>query len=126
MQYLATFLASVWTYRAVRAALAVAFIAAGALKLADLHTFVLTIKAFGVLPTDSVKPVAAVLPVLEILGGGLLLCDAPGGLTIVGALLLLFIGVVINAIRQGLDIDCGCYGPGDVEGQVYHGLWPTL
>ncbi len=117
---------SIWTYRAVRTALGLAFVVAGVLKLSDVRAFVLTIKAFGVLPTDSVKAVAVGLPVLEIAGGALLVLDLPGGLAIVGGLLLLFVGVVANAIRQGLDIDCGCYGPEDPEGQVYHGLWPTL
>lgn len=119
-------LASVWTYRAIRVALAVAFLAAEAIKLADVHAFAQTIKAFAILPTDSVPPVAVALPVLEIVGGLLLLGDAPAGLALVGGLLLLFIGVLVNAIRQGLAIDCGCYGPGDPEGAVYHGLWPTL
>ena len=126
MKQLATILASVWTYRTVRIALAVAFLAAAGLKLADVHAFVLTIKAFAILPTDSVKPAAYGLLALEILGGGLLLCNVRGGLAIIGFLLFLFIGVIVNAIRQGLDIDCGCYGPGDIEGEVYHGLWPTL
>lgn len=126
MRTITALLAWPWTSRAVRAALAVAFIAAGALKLADVPAFVLTIKAFAVLPTGLVKPVALALPVLEIGGGILLLLDAPGGLAVIGSLLLLFIGVIVNAIRQGLAIDCGCYGPGDIEGQVYHGLWPTL
>jgi hypothetical protein len=126
MRHTIPLLSSVWSYRAVRIVLAVAFIMAGAFKLADLHAFVLTIKAFAILPTGIVKPVAVALPVLEIIGGLLLVCDAPGGLAIIGGLLLLFIGVVANAIRQGLAIDCGCYGPGDPEGAVYHGLWPTL
>lgn len=119
-------LASVWLSRAVRAALAVAFLAAGTLKLADVHAFALTIKAFAILPPATVAPVAVALPVLEILGGLLLLCNAPAGIFLIGGLLLLFIGIVANAIRQGLAIDCGCYGPGDPEGEVYHSLWPTL
>jgi len=126
MRTIVALLASPWSYRAVRAALAAAFIVAGTLKLADVHAFVLTIKAFAILPTALVKPLALALPALEIVGGVLLLIDAPGGLAIVGSLLLLFIGVVAHALRQGLAIDCGCYGPDDVEGQVYHGLWPTL
>lgn len=124
--YHRTLFTSVWSYRAVRLALAIAFIVAGVLKLADTHAFGLTIKAFAILPTDAVTPVALLLPILEIVGGVLLALDRPGGLAIVGGLLLLFIGVVGNAIRQGLDIDCGCYGPGDPEGAVYHGLHTTL
>lgn len=126
MRYLILLLASPWSYRAVRATLAASFIAAGVLKLTDVHAFVLTIEAFAILPTDWVKPAALALPGLEIVGGLLLLVDARGGLAVIGSLLLLFIAVVVNAIRQGLAIDCGCYGPGDIEGQVYHGLWPTL
>ena len=126
MRTIAALLASPWSSRAVRAALAVSFLVAGTLKLADVRSFVLTIKAFAILPTDLVKPMAVAMPVLEIIGGLLLLFDIPGGLAIVGGLLFLFIAVIVNALRQGLDIDCGCYGPGDIEGQVYHGLWPTL
>ncbi|WP_300158845.1 MauE/DoxX family redox-associated membrane protein [Solidesulfovibrio sp.] len=126
MRHLRSLLASVWTYRVVRAVLAAAFIVAGVLKLADVRAFALTIKAFAILPTDLVYPLAVGLPALEIVGGVLLLLGAPGGLAIIGGLLVLFVGVVVNAIRQGLDIDCGCYGPGDPEGEVYHGLWPTL
>lgn len=126
MRTITTLLQSLWTYRAVRAGLAAAFILAGVSKLLDLHAFGLTIKAFAILPSEFVTPVALVLPVLEIAGGLLLLCDAAIGLAIIGGLLLVFIAVVANAIRQGLDIDCGCYGPGDPEGAVYHGLRPTL
>ena len=126
MRKLTAFLLSIWTYRIVRAALGASFIVAGVLKLADVKAFVLTIKAFSILPSDIVQPVAVALPVLEIVGGVLLVCDAPGGLAIIGGLLVLFLGVVANALRQGLDIDCGCYGPDDPEGAVYHGLWPTL
>ncbi|EHJ47513.1 methylamine utilization MauE [Solidesulfovibrio carbinoliphilus subsp. oakridgensis] len=126
MPKIATLLASAWPCRAVRLVLAVAFLAAGAVKLADVHAFVLTIKAFALLPTDAVKPVAVLLPILEILAGGLVLVRPRTGLLLVGGLLLLFIGVAGNALRQGLAIDCGCYGPGDPEGEVYHGLWPTV
>jgi uncharacterized membrane protein YphA (DoxX/SURF4 family) len=126
MRYLTSRLASVRIYRTVRAALALSFAVAGALKLVDVTAFAQTIKAFAILPSAMVKPVAAALPVLEIIGGVLLLCDAPGGLAIIGSLLLLFVLVVANAIRQGLAIDCGCYGPGDPEGEVYHNLWTTL
>lgn len=119
-------LTSIWTYRIIRLALALSFLVAGALKLADVHAFTLTIKAFSILPSDLVTPVAVALPLLELVGGALLACDKPGGLPIVGGLLLLFLGVVGHAIQQGLAIDCGCYGPGDPEGEVYHGLWPTF
>lgn len=126
MRTITTLFQSPWPYRVVRAGLAAAFILAGVSKLLDLHAFGQTIKAFAILPSGLVKPVALVLPVLEIVGGLLLVCDAPIGLAIIGGLLLVFIAVVANAIRQGLDIDCGCYGPGDPEGAVYHGLRPTL
>ncbi len=37
-------------------------------------------------------------------------------------LLLLFIGVLSYAIRLGLDIDCGCFGPEDPEHRAFAGL----
>lgn len=126
MHHIQAVLTSIRTYRVLRFALAAAFLAAGVIKLGDVRAFKLTIKAFAILPTEAVDIAAVVLPVLEIAGGVLLVFDLPGGLTIIGGLLVVFCAVVINAIRQGLDIDCGCYGPGDPEGEVYHGLWTTL
>jgi hypothetical protein len=34
--------------------------------------------------------------------------------------------VVSYGIWMGLDIDCGCFGPGDLEGEAYKGLRPAL
>jgi len=29
-------------------------------------------------------------------------------------------------LELGLDVDCGCFGPGDPEGRAYHSLRPAL
>jgi len=37
-----------------------------------------------------------------------------------------FIGVLSYGIAIGLDIDCGCFGPGDPEGEAFHSLRSAL
>ncbi len=126
MRRIIAIFSSVWTYRVARLTLAGLFVVSGSIKLSDIHAFSRTIKAFAILPSDWAMPLAAILPGIELAGGILLVLNAPGGLLVIGGLLLIFIGVLANAIRQGLAVDCGCYGPGDPEGTVYHGLWPAL
>lgn len=119
-------LTSIWTERAVRLALAGLFLVAGIIKLSDVRAFATVIKAFGHLPPDLVDPTAVALPILEIAASLALVLGRRIGLHALTALLALFVAVVVDAIRSGLAIDCGCYGPGDPEGEVFHGLWTTL
>lgn len=117
---------SLWTYRVVRVVLALMFITAGALKLTDLDAFARIIAAFGVLPLSLVPWAALLLPPLEILAAVALLFDQRWGLNVITGLILLFLGVLTYGISLGLDVDCGCYGPGDPEGQALHSLWTSL
>ena len=113
-------------YVAVRVALALAFLVAGVIKLARPEVFAVTVQAFGILPDALVGPLSVILPAVEVGAALLLLFDRRGGLALTALLLAVFVAILLYALRMGLDIDCGCYGPDDPEGQVYHGLWPTL
>ena len=88
--------------------------------------FAIILEAFNLLPNAWIMPVAVGLPALEILAAIGLLFDVRGSLTTVAGLLLLFLAILSYGIWLGLDIDCGCFGPGDPEGEAYKGLRPAL
>ncbi len=117
---------SVWLYRVVRVGLATSFLASGLIKIADPGSFAITVKAFGILPRGFVSPVTFGIPVLEVIIGLALVLDMRGALLSFSGLLLLFTGVLGYGIWLGLDIDCGCYGPEDPEGKVFHSLRSSL
>lgn len=113
-------------YAAVRTALAVSFLAAGVIKIQNPLTFAATIDAFGILPGPLVLPVAVVLPVMEILGAVALVFDIRGSLGLITLMILAFIAVLAWGLHMGLDIDCGCYGPGDPEAVAFSGIRGAL
>jgi uncharacterized membrane protein YphA (DoxX/SURF4 family) len=113
---------SAWPYRLLRMVLGGVFLWSGISKLIDPLSFSLLIEAYGIIPENWVMPVAYGLPVLEVLAGLGLLLDVQGSLSTITALLLLFMAILGYGIFLGLDIDCGCFGPEDPEGQAYHGL----
>lgn len=118
--------ASVWSYRLARYALAGLFLVAGGVKLGDQAAFAATIKAFAILPREYADMAALVIPLTEVAAAIGLLCDVKGSLAVITGLLLGFMGVLVYAISIGLDVDCGCYGPGDPEGELFHSLWTSL
>jgi len=117
---------SIWPYRGVRLILAVIFLWAGIVKILDPDSFAVILEAFDLLPYTWIMPVAVGLPVLEILAAIGLLFDVRGSLPAVTGLLVLFLVILGYGIWLGLDIDCGCFGPGDPEGEAYKGLRPAL
>lgn len=115
-------LASIWSYRAVRLVLGILFIWAAVLKLMDQEVFAKTIAAFGLLPKPLTPWAALALPVLELIAAIGLILDIRGSLAIITGLLVLFSLVLTYGMWLGLDIDCGCYGPGDPEGEAFASL----
>ena len=113
-------------YAVVRTALALAFLAAGVVKIQNPMTFAATVDAFGILPGPLVLPVAVLLPVLEIVGALALVFDIRGSLGLITLMLLAFIAVLAWGLHMGLDIDCGCYGPGDPEAEAFSGIRGAL
>lgn len=116
------FLISPWLYRLIRIVIAILFYWSGVVKLFDPRSFAVIIEAYGIIPESLIMPVAICLPVLEIITAIGLVADIRGSLTIIAGLLGLFMVILAYGIWLGLDIDCGCFGSEDPEGEAYHGL----
>jgi putative oxidoreductase len=88
------------------------FIYAGAIKALDPIRFGLDIDNYKILPWAVSIRFAFYLPSLEILCGLALILRFlyRGGLSILGVLVLTFLGATIAAKVRGLDITCGCFG----------------
>lgn len=103
-----------------RLGLAAVWLVSGAIKAADPNQTVAAVRAYDILPSGAVAPVAAVLPFLELAFGLLVLVGI--GHRLMGvlsvALLLVYIAGVAQSWARGLTIDCGCFGGG---GQVAAG-----
>ena len=115
-----------WVYRIVRVLYVALFLYAGINKLMNPRAFATVIDAFGLVPDPIIMPIALALPILEIVAAVGLLFDLRGILGLVTGLLVFFMAVVSYGIWMGLDIDCGCFGPGDLEGDAYRGLRQAL
>ena len=88
------------------------FVYAGVIKVLDPVRFGLDIDNYKSLPWFISVRLAFYLPWLEILCGLALIFRFlyRGGLSILTALILVFIGATIAAKARGLDISCGCFG----------------
>lgn len=113
-------------YRLLSWVLGAVFIYAGIMKLRDPAIFATVIDAFGIVPQSLLMPVCIALPVLEVSAGTGLLLNFKGSLSIITVLMVLFIAILGYGVWMGLDIDCGCFGPGDPEGEAFHGLRVAL
>ncbi|MGD9250022.1 MAG: MauE/DoxX family redox-associated membrane protein [Desulfobacterales bacterium] len=113
-------------YTAGRWGLGLLFIYAGGRKLLAPEVFAVLIDAFGILPESLLPVVAILLPALEVAVGFVLLADFRGGLAAVTVLLVMFIVILGYALKMGLDVDCGCFGPQDPEARAFRGLHLSL
>ncbi len=102
------------------------FIYAGGRKFMDPEVFAVLIDAFGVVPENLLWAVARMLPALEIIAGFGLLFDIRGSLAVIAGLLVLFIAILGVGLKMGLSIDCGCFGPQDIESRAFGGLDAAL
>lgn len=101
-------------FRFVAFILGAVFVAAGALKAQDPQLFLISIRGFRLLPDPYAAWLALGLPWLEIFSGlavafGFL---RRGGLLLLNACLLAFLAAIVIALARGLDVECGCFGPG--------------
>jgi rhodanese-related sulfurtransferase/uncharacterized membrane protein YphA (DoxX/SURF4 family) len=119
-------LTSLWAYRLIRWSLFVVFLHAGATKLADPKAFAALIDAYGIVPDPLLMPLAIGLPLLEVVAAIGLVADIRGSLAAISGMLAIFMAILIYGIRMGLDVDCGCFGPEDIEARAYHGLREAL
>lgn len=101
------------SYHVCRLLLGGIFLWAGAVKALDVPAFAGQIAAYQLLPYAWNYAVAATLPYVELLAGGLLLVNArikPAAL-LTALLNVLFVIILLSVLARGLDIDCGCFGP---------------
>ncbi|MBW2622924.1 MAG: DoxX family protein [Deltaproteobacteria bacterium] len=113
-------------YRAVRWIIALIFIYAGGIKLMDTEAFAVIVGDYGLIPEGLSLPMAIGLPILEIAAGLGLLLDVRGSLAVITGLIFLFMAVLGYGLWLGLDIDCGCFAPGDPEAEFYGGLTQAI
>jgi uncharacterized membrane protein YphA (DoxX/SURF4 family) len=115
-----------WIYNSVRWVLGSVFIYAGTMKLLDPEIFAVLMEAYGIIPENLLMPIAIALPAAEVVAGIGLLVDIKGSLAAIAGLLVLFTAILAYGIWMGLDVDCGCFGPGDPEATAFHSLRPAL
>jgi uncharacterized membrane protein YphA (DoxX/SURF4 family) len=95
-----------------RFALATVFVLAGLAKLPRRSEFEAAVRGYGLLPSRLVRPVARLLPPLELAGGlllGLGIATTIAASALAAALTLFAMAVAVNLAR-GRTIDCGCFG----------------
>ena len=106
-----------WLGTAARLVPGGVWIWAGLLKLPHPEESVLAVRAYQLLPGDSVSAVGHLLPILEVVVGACLVL----GLLTRGAAVassLLFIAFIVGIISvwvRGISIDCGCFGGGGYD-----------
>lgn len=95
-----------------RALVAGVFVWAAIPKLLDPAQFAESIANYHLLPASMIGPLAAGLPVLEVVVALALLTGvhARGAALVAVALLVVFAGGMAQAILRGIDLDCGCFG----------------
>lgn len=99
-----------------RLGLAAVWLVSGWVKFSDPTQTVVAVRAYQILPSELVRPFAAVFPVLELaLGLVLLVGLAVRPAAVVSAAgLVALIAAIVSAWSRGLSIDCGCFGGGGV------------
>ena len=100
----------------LRIALGAIFIYSAWSKLKDPWSlFAMAVDSYQVLPLWGVEWVARTLPWLELLIGLLLIVGRwmRGATVVTSALLLVFFGLMVRAHLKGMEINCGCFGPGE-------------
>ena len=106
-----------WLRLLLRLALGAIFVYAAWTKLRQpWQLFASSIDAYGLLPMWAVKLEARVLPWGELLLGLLLVSGRFLRTASIAASLLLlgFFAVMVRTYASGIQIECGCFGPGDV------------
>ncbi len=100
------------TYHLSRLGLGGAFLLAGILKGRDVHAFAGLIAGYQLLPYSVNYLVAAVLPWVEMLAGGLLIGHrhVRAAALVAGGLTGLFVLALASLLVRGIEADCGCFG----------------
>jgi uncharacterized membrane protein YphA (DoxX/SURF4 family) len=104
---------------ALRLALGLVFLYAGYVKLRQpWYVFAGMIDNYGVVAPSVSEVIARVLPPLEVVLGVALLAGFYRKISSAAAVVLLlpFFGLMLWAYARGMEIDCGCFGPGQTLG----------
>jgi uncharacterized membrane protein YphA (DoxX/SURF4 family) len=99
-------------------ALAAIFIYAGYAKLAEpWPNFAISINSFKIVPSTWLEPMAKYIPWAELVLGIAILTGLLLRWTALTAslVLMLFFGVLIRAYALHMDVDCGCFGAGEIH-----------
>jgi uncharacterized membrane protein YphA (DoxX/SURF4 family) len=106
-----------WVGLVVRLVLAGVWLSAGVIKFEDDAGTVRAVRAYDLLPESFVPTFGHLLPVVEIVVGGLLVLGllTRGTGVVSGLLLLMFIFGISSAWARGLQIECGCFGGGGLK-----------
>ena len=97
------------------------FLLAAVPKLLDSMAFAKAIANykvyFPVVGYDYIYPAAMILPALELFAALALLSNRwrKIGSIVCGAMLVMFVVLIWQAVARGLNIDCGCFGTGAVS-----------
>lgn len=77
--------------------------------------FAMAVDSYQLLPLWAVEWVARTLPWLELLIGVLLIAGRWMRVSTIATslLLLVFFGLMVRAHAKGMEINCGCFGPGE-------------
>ncbi len=109
-----------------RLGLALVFFWSGAAKLFSPVQFASTISDFGLLPDQITIVAALVISALEVLLAIGLLTNIRGAVAMAAGAIVFFIIIIGYGMFIGLDIDCGCFGPGNPESSPHGELHSAL
>ena len=108
---------SIWSYRLARTALGGLFLWSGTAKLMAPEAFARIVSVYELVPDSLLVPVVYGLPMLEVIAGVGLILDIQYALSMIVAMLLLFLAVLHFGILRGLEVDCGCFSAGELAEQ---------
>ena len=104
----------VYLYHICRLVLGVLFLYAGGLKSNNVVAFARDVANYQILPYAWTYLVAATLPYIEAVAGLLLLFNRkvrPAAL-VISILTFIFMLALASVVARGMEIDCGCFNPG--------------
>jgi uncharacterized membrane protein YphA (DoxX/SURF4 family) len=92
------------------------FIWAAVSKISDPRSFGEDIANYQMLPPALVPWLAAAVPGIELVAGGLLVLGvwSRAAATVITGLLLVFIAALSQALLRGINLKCGCFGGADL------------
>ena len=103
-----------YAIRSYYVALGGIFLYSGGIKTLNVLDFARDVANYQLLPYAWNYLVAATLPYVEMIAGLLLIFNRkvrPAAL-LLAILMLVFIAALASVVARGMDIDCGCFNPG--------------